>query len=278
MANSKIIGAGQDTARRAPKTNTITCGDCLEVMQTIPDKSVDMILCDLPYGVTQNKWDSTIPLSDLWFQYNRVVKLSGPTVLFGQDKFSARVMLSNEKYHKYNLIWNKVLISGFLNANRMPLRTHEDIMVFYREQPVYNPQKTVGTKSHSKGRMQTETNNNYGIYGKVDNAEINGEMKHPVSIVTFQKPHPSKAVHPTEKPVELMEWLIRTYTNEGYTVLDNCIGSGTTAIACINTGRNYIGIEKEEKYCRIAEERIHALRSPAQNIAESAKNSIQQAE
>jgi site-specific DNA-methyltransferase (adenine-specific) len=266
--NMNIIGAGQDTARRAPKINTITCGDCLEVMQDIPDKSVDMILCDLPYGVTQNKWDSTIPLGSLWGQYNRITKLSAVVVLFGQDKFTARVMLSNEVHHKYNLIWNKMLISGFLNANRMPLRTHEDIMVFYSSQPTYNPQKTVGVKSHSKGKMRSDKNNNYGAYGKVDNTEINGEVKHPVSIVTFQKPHPSKAVHPTEKPVELMEWLIKTYTNEGDTVLDNCIGSGTTAIACINTGRNYIGIEKEEKYCRIAEERIHALRSPAQNIME----------
>jgi site-specific DNA-methyltransferase (adenine-specific) len=236
--------------------NTIIHGDCLEVMKRIPGKSIDMVLCDLPYGVTQNKWDAIIPFGFLWAQYASVIKKNAAIVLFGQDKFTAKTMLSNEKWHRYNLIWNKELTSGFLNANRMPLRSHEDIMVFYQEQPTYNPQKIKGEKSHSKGRMDTDINNNYGKYGKVDNAEINGEMKFPVSIVACLKPHPSKSIHPTEKPVELMEWLILTYTNSGDTVLDNCIGSGTTAIACINTGRNFIGIEKEADYCEIARRRL----------------------
>jgi len=138
----------------------------------------------------------------------------------------------------------------------MPLRSHEDICIFYKKQPTYNPQKTKGKKSHSKGKMKSDKNNNYNEYGKVDNTDILGELKHPVSIVSFQKPHPSKAYHPTEKSVELLEYLIKTYTLENETVLDNCMGSGSTGVACINTNRNFIGIEKEENYFNIAQKRI----------------------
>ena len=230
-------------------------GDCLEIMPTIPDKSIDMILCDLPYGTTQNKWDIIIPFELLWTNYWRVLKDNGVIVLFGQDKFSAKLMLSSDN-HKYNLIWDKQLVSGFLNANKMPLRSHEDICIFYKKQPTYNPQKTKGKKSHSKGKMKSDKNNNYNEYGKVDNTDILGELKHPVSIVSFQKPHPSKAYHPTEKSVELLEYLIKTYTLENETVLDNCMGSGSTGVACINTNRNFIGIEKEENYFNIAQKRI----------------------
>jgi len=236
-------------------------GDCLEEMKDILDKSVDMILCDLPYGVTQNKWDSVIPLNLLWEGYERIIKDKGVIVLTAQDKFTAKLMLSNEKLHKYNLIWNKVLTSGFLNANRMPLRVHEDICVFYKKLPTYNPQKFKGEKNHSKGTMKTDVNNNYGKYGKVDNTEELGELKHPQSIITFQKTHPSKALHPTEKSIELFKWLIKTFTNEGDLVLDNTMGSGTTGVACVNTNRNFIGIELDEKYFKIAEERINACKS-----------------
>ena len=229
--------------------NKIHQGDCLEKMKEIEDKSVDMILCDLPYGTTQNKWDSIIDLRKLWKQYERIIKDNGAIVLTSQDKFTAKLILSNEKLHKYNLVWNKVLTAGFLNANRMPLRVHEDICIFYKKLPTYNPQKFKGKKNHSKGSMKTDVNNNYGKYGKVDNIETLGEMKHPQSIITFQKPHPSKALHPTEKPVDLFEWLIKTYSNEGDLVLDNCAGSGTTGVACINLKRDFILIEKEEKYC-----------------------------
>jgi site-specific DNA-methyltransferase (adenine-specific) len=236
--------------------NRIYNEDCLEGMKRIPDKSIDMILCDLPYGTTHNKWDSIIPLEPLWEQYKRIIKDNGAIVLFGQGKFTAEMMLSEPKLHRYNLIWDKVLPSGFLNANLMPLRSHEDIMVFYKKLPQYNPQKTLGKKNHSKGVKKENENNNYGEFGFVDNSEKLGDMKHPKSIITFSKPHPSVSVHPTQKPVELCEYLIKTYTNEGETVLDNCMGSGTTAIACINTNRNYIGFELDKHYCDIANERI----------------------
>ena len=235
-------------------------GDCLEVMRDIPDGSVDMILCDLPYGVTaKNKWDNVIPSDELWKDYKRVIKPNGAIVLFGQDKFTARMMLSNEEWHRYNLIWRKVLPSGFLNANRQPLREHEDIMVFYNKQPIYNPQKEIGEKCHKKGRavgFKNDTILNNHNYGDFKVVETEGNMKFPTSILQFQKPHPSVSNHPTQKPVALCEYLIKTYTNEGETVLDNCMGSGTTGIACLRTMRKFIGIEKEEKYFNIATERI----------------------
>lgn len=236
--------------------NKIHHGDCLELMPKIPDKTVDMILCDLPYGVTQNHWDSLISLDKLWNEYKRIIKENGAIILTAQDKFSAKLMLSNEKMHKYNLIWDKKLSSGFLNANRMPLRIHEDILVFYDKLLTYNPQKVVGEKNHSKGKMKSEINNNYGKYGKQDNTNVLGNMKHPTSIIPIQKTHPSKSIHPTEKPVALFEYLIKSYSNEGNLVLDNCIGAGTTAVACQRTNRKFIGIEKELKYINIANKRL----------------------
>ena len=237
-------------------------GNCLEVMGSIPDKSIDMILCDLPYGTTKNKWDEIIPYKPLWEEYNRIIKDRGAIVLFGQDKFTAKTMLSNIKNHRYNLIWKKVLPSGFLNANRMPLREHEDIMVFYKKLPTYNPQKVKGKPCHSKGKavgnmsdVQLQ-NNNYGNYKCV---QTNGDMKFPTSILEFSKPHPSVSVHPTQKPVDLLEWLIKTYTNEGELVLDNCMGSGSTGIAALNTNRKFIGIELDEKYFNIAKQRIEEV-------------------
>ena len=196
----------------------------------------------------------------MWEQYERVIKDNGATVLTGQGLFSAELMLSNKKMYRYSLVWDKVLTSGFLNANRMPLRSHEDILVFYKKLPLYNPQKTLGKKNHSKGARKENKNNNYGEFGFVDNSEKLGDMKHPKSIITFSKPHPSVSVHPTQKPVELMEYLIKTYTNEGETVLDNCMGSGTTGVACVNLNRNFIGIELDDKYFEIAKERIEKHR------------------
>lgn len=239
--------------------NKIYNMDCLEGMKDIPDKSIDMILCDLPYGQTKNKWDSVIPLDELWGHYKRIIKDRGAIVLFGQGMFTAEVMLSNKSWWRYNLIWDKILPSGFLNANRMPLRVHEDIMVFYKKPPLYTPQKHRGKPNHSKGKPKENVNNNYGEYEFVDNKEELGDMKHPKSILSYQKPHPSKMIHPTEKPVELFEFLIKSYTSEGDTVLDNCIGSGTTAIACINTNRNYIGFELDKQYYDIANKRINEV-------------------
>lgn len=232
-------------------------GDCLEVMKSIPDKSVDMILCDLPYSQTKNQWDTIIPFDRLWEQYNRIIKDNGAIVLFANGMFTADLMKSNQKNWKYNLVWNKVLISGFLNANRMPLRQHEDICVFYKKSPTYNPQKAKGKPCHSKGKPKENENNNYGSFNFVDNSKELGDMKHPTSIITVSKPHPSKMVHPTQKPVPLLEWLIKTYTNECETVLDNCMGSGSTGVACILTDRKFIGIELDEKYYEISKSRLN---------------------
>ena len=236
---------------------TLWHGDCLEMMKDIPDGSVDMILCDLPYGTTRNRWDIIIPFDELWEHYGRVIKKNGAIVLFSDGLFSVQLISSNTKLWRYNLVWDKMLASGFLNANKMPLRRHELISVFYKKPPTYNPQKTVGQQNHSKGRAKESKNNNYGNFGFVDNKDVLGELKHPTSILTFQKPHPSVSVHPTQKPVALLEYLVKTYTNEGETVLDNCMGSGSTGIACVNTGRNFIGIELDKGYYDIAEKRIH---------------------
>jgi len=231
-------------------------GDCLEIMKDIPDGSIDMILCDLPYGTTKCAWDNVIPFTDLWKEYNRVIKDAGAIVLFGQGLFTSKLMLSNESNWRYNLVWNKIRTSGFLNANRMPLRVHEDICVFYKKLPTYNPQMSIGKKNNSMGKCILNKNHNYGEMRLIDSSEKLGNMKHPQSIITFEKPPPSKRLHPTEKPIALLQYLIRTYTNEGETVLDNCMGSGSTGIACMNTNRRFIGIEKEKKYFDIATKRI----------------------
>jgi site-specific DNA-methyltransferase (adenine-specific) len=280
--NQNIIGAGQDTARRAPKINTVTCGDCLEVMQAIPDKSVDMVLCDLPYGATACSWDTPIPLDALWLVYNAKIKPTGAVVLFGSQPFYSTLVTSNLAGFREEMVWMKNrAASGFGNRH---LKIHENIAVFSAKTPyIFNAQPYQVTedrflvKRRTFGRLRELGNEIYGVAQKdytpdTGNREPISILAHPVPF-TPQKSktygaHVDLRLHPTQKPVALCEYLIRTYSNEGDTVLDNCIGSGTTAIACINTGRNYMGIEKEEKYCRIAEERIHALRSPAQNTNE----------
>ena len=212
------------------------------------------------YGVTaKNKWDTIIPFEPLWQQYKRISKDNTAIILFGQDKFTAKCMLSNEKMHRYNLIWKKVLPTGFLNANRMPLREHEDIMVFYKKLPTYNPQKVKGSPCHKKGKVVGKTNdsqlknNNYGNFKCV---ETEGDLKFPTSVLEFAKPHPSITCHPTQKSVELLEWLVKTYSNEGDIILDSCMGSGTTGIACKNLNRKFIGIELDDNYFEVAKERI----------------------
>lgn len=233
--------------------------DCLNTMKDIQDRSVDMILCDLPYQRTQNKWDIIIPFDKLWEQYNRIITDNGCIALFADGMFMAELMMSNKKMWKYNLVWDKVLTSGFLNANKQPLRQHEEIVIFYKKQPIYNPQKTLGKPNHSKGKSKETANNNYGDFNFVDNREKLGDMKHPTSILQFSKPHPSIMKHPTEKSVEVCEWLIKTYTNEYMIVLDNCMGSGTTGVACMNINRKFIGIESDENYFNIAKERIEKI-------------------
>ena len=240
------------------KNGKLYQGDCLEVMDKLIKKGVkvDAIICDLPYGQTKNKWDSVIPFEDLWLRYDKLIKERGVIALFGQGLFTADLMNSNRKNWKYNLIWDKVLTSGFLNANRMPLRSHEDIVIFYKKAPKYYPQKIIGNKNHSKGAPKNYNNNNYGDFDFVDNVEVLGDMKHPKSILQYSKPHPSIARHPTEKSVELYEWIIKSYSSENDLILDNCSGSGTLAEASENTNRKWICIEKEDKYCEISKKRL----------------------
>lgn len=228
-------------------------------MREIPDKSIDMVLCDLPYGTTHNKWDVVIPFEDLWREYKRICKDNAAILLFSQGIFYCNLVSSNPKMFKYDLVWDKQLKSGFLNAKRMPLRQHEQIAVFYKKPPTYNPQFTEGKPLHSRGtayKSKELVNNNYGDFNATDDSRAGSTQKYPTSILTFQKPHPSSAIHPTQKPIELLEWLIKTYTNEGNIVLDNCMGSGSTCVACVNTNRRFIGIELNEEYYEISEKRI----------------------
>jgi site-specific DNA-methyltransferase (adenine-specific) len=241
---------------------TLLQGDCLEIMPTLPALSVDLVLCDLPYGVTaRNAWDAVIPFEPLWTEYNRLSR--GAVVLTATQPFAAALVLSNPAAFKYEWVWRKQQGTGFLNAKKQPLRSHEQVLVFYRAQPTYNPQMRTGFKPYvcKSGRATT----NYGEQVSVV-TESNGE-RYPLTVVDFG--YDKNKVHPTQKPVALMEYLIRTYTNPGDTVLDNCMGSGTTGVACVNTGRNFIGIEKDPAYFAIAKERIEG-RSPAVELAEAA--------
>ena len=225
-------------------------GDCLELMKDIPDKSVDMIFCDLPYGTTQNKWDKSIDLSVLWDNYKRTIKSGGVIALFSQMPFSAELVNSNRKQFRYEWIWEKSQGTGFLNANRMPLKIHENILIFYDKLPTYNPQFQNG-KKHLRGGTGSLTNN-YGDFVRFNNGS--STQYYPVDIIQFQKT--SNMIHPTQKPVPLLEYLIKTYTHDGETVLDNCMGSGSTGVACINTNRDFIGIELDNNYFDIAQKRI----------------------
>lgn len=238
---------------------TLLKGDCLELMKEIPNGSIDMILCDLPYGITQNKADSVIPFVPLWEEYTRIIKDDGCIALFAQGIFYVQLVQSNTAMFRYDLVWDKVLTTGFLNANRMPLRCHEQIAIFYKKMPKFHPQFTEGKPLHSKGnayKRKEPKNQNYGVYGTIGDIRAGTRQKYPTSILRFQKPHPSATLHRTEKPVELLKWLVESYTNPGETVLDNCMGSGSTGVACVNTNRRFIGMEIDESYFNIAKERI----------------------
>lgn len=244
-------------------TADLYCGDCLEIMKSIPDGSIDMILCDLPYGVTQNKKDTAIPFDPLWKQYERIIKDNAAVVLFGQGTFYVDLVNSNRKMFRYDFMWNKELTSGFLNANRMPLRQHEQIAVFYKKLPTYNPQFSTGKPLHSKGKSykyKPMKNQNYGKFGATDDVRAGSTDKYPTSVLNFAKPHPSVAMHRTEKPIDLLGYLIKTYTNEGDTVLDSCMGSGSTGVACVNTNRRFIGMELDPHYFEIASNRIETAK------------------
>lgn len=223
-------------------------GDCLEAMKTIPDGSIDLILCDLPYGTTRNKWDSVIDLAALWTEYKRVC--CGAIVLTAQTPFDKVLGASNIDMLRYEWIWRKEAGTGFLNAKRAPLKDHENVLVFYGKPPTYNPQMRNGFKPY-RCKKGGETSN-YNPSGIVT-TESSGE-RYPVTVLEFSRD--KVKIHPTQKPVALMEYLIRTYTNEGDLILDNCMGSGTTGVACMNTGRRFIGIEKDDVYFEIAKKRI----------------------
>jgi len=230
-------------------------GDCLEILPTIPSGSVDLVLCDLPYGTTQNKWDSVIPLDRLWAEYWRVVKPNGAVVLTAQPPFDKVLGASCIRHMKYEWIWEKPKATGHLNAKKQPMKAHENALVFYRQQCTYNPQKTEGEPYKPNGGASKL--DNYGSFSAVREGSEDGS-RYPRSVLRFK--HETNPVHPTQKPVALMEYLIRTYTNPQETVLDNTMGSGTTGVACRNTGRDFIGIERDPGYFAIAEQRISGER------------------
>lgn len=225
-------------------------GDCLEMMKLIPDGSVDMVLCDLPYGTTQNKWDAVIPFEQLWTEYRRVGKESCAFVLTAQAPFDKVLGCSNLAMLKYEWIWQKEAGTGHLNAKKAPMKDHENVLVFYSAPPTYNPQMRTGFKPYvaSKGGESS----NYNASGPV--TTVSDGSRYPLTTIRFDRDKGN--VHPTQKPVALMEYLIRTYTNEADTVLDNTMGSGTTGVAAANTGRKFIGIERDDKYFAIAQKRI----------------------
>ena len=235
--------------------NKIHCGDCLELMPQIEDKSIDMILCDLPYGTTNCKWDTIIPFDKLWEQYERIIKPNGAIVLTASQPFTSALVMSNPKIFRYEWIWEKTKASNFQLAKLNPLKFHENILVFYKKPPTYN-QLTLEDCYIKSGRG---TDVRQLKHCKDSKDYVTTKTGYNRSIIKVANPSGKGHPHPTAKPIPLMETLIKTYTNENETVLDNCIGAGTTAIACKNTNRNFIGIEKEQKYVDIANDRINRI-------------------
>ena len=248
---------------------TLLLGDCLEILPTLADNSVDMVLVDLPYGTTACKWDSIIPLDKLWEQYNRICKKDGAMVFTAAQPFTTILAASNLENFRYEWIWEKPQGTNPMNAKVMPLKSHENILIFYRKKPVYNPQMWHSTPYSG---FSSDTSKIGEVYGSAkskhrDNPE---GSRYPKTVLKFKQ---EKGLHPTQKPVEMMEYLIKTYSNEGDVVLDNTMGSGTTGVACMNTGRNFIGIEKEENYYKIAEQRISSTVPPEQ-VAQQPSNPL----
>jgi len=248
-------------------TNTIFEMDCLELMEHLPDSSVDMVLCDLPYGTTQNKWDSVIPLEKLWECYNRIVKKNGAIVLTSQGIFTAKLIMSNERNFKYKIVWEKSKPTNFLNAKKQPLRKHEDICIFYREQPTYNPQMSIG-KSYTKGVRKNQFTGSYGNFQPVL-VESKDGLRYPNDIVYFKTPESETegvVWHPTQKPVELGRYLIRTFSNPGDIILDNTSGSGSFLLSALLEQRNFIGIEKNQDARLFKEESINLIEVTKQRL------------
>lgn len=254
-------------------------GDCLKVMPELIKQGVkaDMILCDLPYGTTACKWDTVIPFEPLWDCYKGLIKDNGAVVLFGSQPFTSALVMSNIKWFKYEWIWDKINGSSFLNAKKQPLRCYENISIFYDKQPIYNPQLIKRLKKNIRDPKREYGDGSNTVYNKTranflfnSKRDIPLENGYPKNIIQINNKnaelHPTKVLHPTQKPVPLFEYLIRTYTNEGDLVLDNCAGSGTTAIACMNTNRKYICIEQDEKYFEVMKKRIenHVIQTEMQ--------------
>lgn len=230
--------------------NRIYNEDCMKGMKKIPDKSIDMILCDLPYGVTNCQWDKVIPLDTLWQEYKRVIKENGAIVLTAAQPFTTKLIQSNSHWYRYCWYWRKNIATGFASSKYQPLRCMEDIVVFYKKAPMYNPQ---GLIKLTQPKCRAAYNRVNSVYGStLRRSYIQEYTNYPTNLLEIKC---ERGLHPTQKPVELFEYLIKTYSDVGETVLDNCIGSGTTAVACIQTGRNYIGFETSKEYCQIAENR-----------------------
>lgn len=239
----------------APTINLFK-GDCLIEMAKIKSGSIDMILCDLPYGITKNEWDIIIPFDKLWEHYNRIIKDNGAVVLFGSQPFTSLMITSNLTNFRYCLVWEKNKFSDFLNAKRKPMKTNEDIAIFYKKQPTYNPQywySTPYTRWNTQSAVDKQTN--YGNHKENFVESLDGKRL-PTTVLKFNRIERPK--HPTQKPVDLLEWLIKTYSNEGEVVLDNCMGVGSTGVACKNLKRSFIGIELNDVYFDIANESIHS--------------------
>lgn len=248
--------------------NTLIEGDCLEVLPKIPSESINLILCDLPYGTTQNKWDSVIDLDRLWSEYRRILKGNGVVALTSQGIFTAKLILSNEKWFKYKLVWEKSKPTNFLNAKKQPLRKHEDICIFYGRPPTYNPQMTPG-KPYDKGVRKDQLSGSYGDFQPVHVKSSGG--RYPSDIIYFKtaESEPGRTVwHPTQKPVELGRYLVRTFTNEGDTVLDNAFGSGSFLVSAALEGRNFIGIEKNADSHLFKSDRIDFLEIAEKRLRE----------
>jgi site-specific DNA-methyltransferase (adenine-specific) len=250
VSEKKLIGSIE--------LNRIYQMDCIEGMLLLPDKSIDMILCDLPYGTTVCKWDTIIPFEPLWEQYERVVKDSGAIVLTAAQPFTSYLIMSNIDSFKYALVWDKVNASSGLHAKTQPLRSHEDVLIFGKGKLIYNPQMQIAKKRRID--KEREIPNGEAFNGKVKKRVYDNKgLKYPKSILTISNANQRGKVHPTQKPVELFEYLIKTYTNEGDIVLDNCMGSGTTAVAALRTNRNFIGFERESEYVQIANQRLESV-------------------
>lgn len=245
--------------------NNIFEGDCLQIMKMFPDRCIDMVLCDLPYGTTQNKWDSVIPLDELWAEYKRIVKDNGAIVLTSQGLFTAQLMLSNPKQFKYKWIWEKSKPTNFLNAKKQPLRKYEDVCVFYKKQPTYNPQMIDG-EPYDKGVRKNQLSGSYGDFHPV-HVHSDGK-RYPTDVIYFKTAESEgEVIHPTQKPVELGRYFVRTYTNPGDLVLDNTFGSGSFLLSALMEGRNFVGIEKNTDVHLFKEQEIDYISSAKKRLS-----------